>query len=114
MTEIQLQAMCWQHAWNHASGKLRHRIFAINNNANGSVINAMQKKASGLVAGIPDMCIICDDQKVIWIEFKSEKGKLSEQQIKIHKKFIEAKHIVYVVSSFHEFTSILESHKLLI
>lgn len=67
-------------------------------------------KASGLVAGIPDICILIEDRKVFWFEIKTEKGVLSESQKKIHSQWEKIGHIVFIVRSFDEFKNICNEY----
>lgn len=105
-SEIQLQAFCFQYAWNEAG--LRNRIFSINNNAKGSVVGAIQNVASGLMKGVPDVCILLLCGKVIWVEFKMPGAKLSPAQIKCHEKWREIGHSIYVCHTFEEFLNIIK------
>ena len=66
---------------------------------------AMVLKATGVVAGIPDLLILYNG--IHGIEFKTDKGVLSEAQKKIHKKWIEAGHNIYVVRSVEDFKKVV-------
>lgn len=54
-------------------------IFAIPNGGNRNVFEAKKLKDEGVLAGIPDLQIIADN-KVIFVEMKTRKGKLSKVQ----------------------------------
>lgn len=83
MTEEQFQQQCFLHAWNHESKFFRYRIFTIHNNAKDAR-QGLKLKSMGVLAGVPDMCILLNDRKVIWIELKKDyKQKLSDAQKKI-------------------------------
>lgn len=110
MSEIQIQSECFQWAWNHPSGKLKHKIFSINNNSKGSIINAVQMKASGLVPGIPDLCALLDDRKVFWFEIKTDKGTISESQKKIHMQWEQIGHVVFIIRSVDQFKNICNEY----
>jgi hypothetical protein len=49
--------------------------------------------------GWPDQAVLLPDNKIVWIEFKTEKGVVSPQQEFIHRKMWKAGHKVYVCRS---------------
>jgi len=62
-------------------------------------------KKMGLVPGIPDLQLILNHGKTIYIEVKNEKGKLSENQKRIHKILKNKGFDVYVskkILSYYE------------
>lgn len=58
-------------------------VTAINPLPGGSAKSGAQAKQLGLAAGIPDLLIVHHGHS-LWIELKSEKGKLSEAQKTVH------------------------------
>tara|TARA_R110000782_G_C14807783_1_gene412475 strand:- start:2342 stop:2614 length:273 start_codon:yes stop_codon:yes gene_type:complete len=68
------------------------------------------KVLSTLQRGLPDCCFIKDGD-VVFIEFKTDKGKLSPMQVKIHKKFKEHGVTVYVSRSKEETIRVLDEIK---
>ena len=77
-----------------------------------SVIAAKQagwyglKMVTTLVKGLPDRLFI-GYGKVVFIEYKCEKGVLSPKQKSIHKLFAQYGHTVHVARSVHETMEIL-------
>lgn len=57
-------------------------IFAIANGGHRNVIEATNLKRSGVVAGVPDICVAVPsgDSHGLWLECKIGKGALSEAQ----------------------------------
>jgi len=54
-----------------------------------------QRKDIGAVAGMPDLQIVLQDGKVIWVELKRTKGGvLSPEQKRVHKALEDLGHIV--------------------
>lgn len=106
--EKQLQAYCWQWAWN-TYPQLRYRLFQVHNNTS-NIVEAMQKKASGLVAGVPDMCLLLPSGKVVWIEFKFGENGLSDKQKKLHSSWKEINHIIIVIRSISVFKMTIETY----
>lgn len=101
MTETQLQAKCFQ--WAHNTfPQIRGLLFAVPNGGTRNKIEAMTLKATGTTAGIPDMILI---HPLTAFEFKSDKGKLSPNQMKIidmwRSKGIEV-HIIKTVEQFKD------------
>lgn len=109
MTEEQFQQQCFLHAWNHRSKFFRHRIFTIHNNAKNAR-QGLKLKSMGVLAGVPDMCIVLNDMKVIWIELKKDdKQKLSDAQKKLHEIWeLDFNHQIYVINCFDTFQHLIK------
>ena len=62
-------------------------IFAIPNGGRRGIIEATIMKKEGVLAGIPDLCIPVASfgYHALYIEMKTETGKLTESQKNIHK-----------------------------
>lgn len=82
MSEIKLQAKIFQHFWNNHP-ETRGLIFHVPNGGKRSKIEALQLKASGVVAGVPDL-IILNNGKAYGLELKTEIGAIRDTQIKLH------------------------------
>lgn len=108
-SELQIQAECWQWAWNKFPKQLRRKIYSINNNPR-NVIHGTQMQAAGCIAGILDMFILLPKQRIIWIEFKTDTGVLSKDQKKFISILNDLGHIHYIVRSFEQFQSIIYKH----
>lgn len=108
MTEEQFQQQCFLHAWNHESKFFRYRIFTIHNNAKDAR-QGLKLKSMGVLAGVPDMCILLNDRKVIWIELKKDyKQKLSDAQKKLHPIWELFNHPVHVINTFEGFEVLIK------
>jgi hypothetical protein len=105
MSEVQTQARAFQNLWN-ARPDLRGRIFAINNNSINGIKGAMNK-AMGVIAGVADMCFLKPNGKTCWIEWKTEIGKQSPQQITFQKLCLSLGHEYHIVRSEQEFLKII-------
>ena len=107
MTEEQFQQQCFLHAWNHPSKFFRYRIFTIHNNAKNKR-QGKKLQSMGVLAGVPDMCILLNDRKVIWVELKKDdKQTLSPSQKKLHPIWEKFNHHVNVVNDFEMFKNII-------
>lgn len=83
MSEIKLQSTLFLKVWNELP-QTRYLFFHVPNGGKRSKIEAMQLKASGVIAGIPDMLLIWNGILYAF-ELKTEIGKLSASQIELHK-----------------------------
>jgi hypothetical protein len=105
MSEIQIQAKCFQWLWNTHSAT-RRCFFAVPNQGTRSAVTTLQLKASGLVPGIPD-CILVWKGRAYGFEFKTDTGVLSVAQQLVHTAW-SGHAEVFVVRSFEEFRVIVE------
>lgn len=107
MSEIQLQAKIFQHYWNNHP-QTRGLIFHVPNGGKRSKIEASQLKASGVVAGIPDL-IALNNGMCYGIELKRDEGKwkVSDEQAKIHAAWKANGIPVYVCDDYESAISII-------
>jgi len=105
MSEATLQSKAFQNLWN-LRPDLRGRVFAINNNSVGGARGAMNK-AMGVVSGVADMCFLKANGKTCWIEWKTESGKQSPEQIKFQALCLSLGHEYHIVRSEQEFLSVI-------
>lgn len=107
MTEDQLQAKCYQWAYNNHP-HLRGLIFSVPNGSTRHIAEAVKLKATGLTPGIPDILIIYPGDHIAGYEFKTETGVLSTAQIKIHGIWSAVGIKVDVVRSFEQWEIIIK------
>ena len=105
MNETATQAKAFQNLWN-ARPDLRGRIFAINNNSINGIKGAMNK-AMGVIAGVADMCYLKPEGKTCWIEWKTDIGRQSPQQVTFEKLCRSLGHEYHIVRSEEEFLKII-------
>ena len=78
-------------------------------------------KKMGMVPGVPDLCILYNEieelhpyrtesPRTLFIELKTEKGKLSKVQEIVHKKFESVGHDVEVARSLDDVIEILKNY----
>ncbi len=100
-SELALQAQMFQWAWN-TYPQTRRLLFHVPNGGNRSAREGMQFKASGVIAGIPDLLFIWNG-KTYGFEVKTLTGTVSKVQSDLHSIW-EANGIsVKVVRSLEEF-----------
>lgn len=98
--EIRLQAKCFQHTWN-MHPETRYCIFHVPNGGLRSKVEAMQLKASGVIAGIPDILFIWKGNLYAF-EFKTLKGIVRESQKKIHEIWRKQGVPTIIIRTFEE------------
>jgi hypothetical protein len=105
MSEASIQSKAFQNLWN-SRPDLRGRIFAINNNSVGGARGAMNK-AMGVVAGVADMCYLKPEGQTCFIEWKTETGKQSPEQVKFQQLCLSLGHEYHIVRSEAEFLAVI-------
>ena len=105
MSEALIQSKAFQNLWN-TRPDLRGRVFAINNNSVGSARGAMNK-AMGVVKGVADMCYLKPEGQTVWIEWKTETGRQSPEQVKFQELCLSLGHEYHIVRSEQEFLAVI-------
>lgn len=105
--EERMQARCFQGFWNKYP-LLRRCLFSVPNGGTRNALEVSRMKAGGLVPGIPDMIFVYSG-RAYGIEMKTEKGVLSDEQVKCHRAFDSQGVPVYVVRSEEQFWAVVES-----
>lgn len=106
-TEDQLQAKCYQ--WFHNSfPSLRGLLFHIPNGGYRGKIEASRLKSTGVVPGIPDLCLVYFE-RTYFFELKTEIGIISQVQRDIHQLFKKHCEDVYVIRDFETFQDLINS-----
>jgi len=81
-SEIQIQTEMFQWAWN-TYPQTRRLLFHVPNGGNRSAREGMQFKASGVIAGVPDLLFIWNGQ-TYGFEVKTQSGTVSKVQSDLH------------------------------
>src|SRR5690348_1860369 len=84
-SELQLQSACFQWAWN-THPETRRLLAHIPNGSSRNKVEAVQLKASGVVAGWPDLMLVWKG-RVHAFELKLPHGTVSPEQREIHRLF---------------------------
>lgn len=105
-TEDRLQAYCvkW---FNNEYPAWRGLLFAIPNGGLRDKRTANLLVATGVVAGVSDLCLIMPEGKTVWIETKLPYNDKSNAQEIWERKIMERGHIYLVYKSFEEFKNII-------
>lgn len=107
MTELQLQAKCFQWAWNQYP-ETRKLLFHVPNGGTRHAREAMALKASGVVPGIPDMPFVWRG-RLYAFEFKVGSNGLSGDQQETIRRWVEHGVECYVIREFDDFKSIFQT-----
>ena len=56
-------------------------VFAIPNGSQRTASGRPANAVAGLLPGAPDLCVVLPEGRVVWFEVKSDKGRVSANQI---------------------------------
>jgi len=59
-------------------------VFAIPNGSQRTASGRPANAVAGLLPGAPDLCVVLPEGRVLWLEVKSDKGRVSSNQILVH------------------------------
>ena len=79
--------------WLRGKGAL---VFHIPNGMRSGPVTGARFKRLGVLAGVPDLCFVLHGGKVVWIEMKKIKGKVSKEQMAVHEQMMHLGHIVVI------------------
>lgn len=77
-------------------------VFAIPNGSQRTASGRPANAVAGLLPGAPDLCLVLRGGRVIWFEVKSDKGRISPNQILVHGIFNSLGHSCPVVRSIDD------------
>lgn len=104
MTEhqIQVQLFRWWHI--SASEDKHDLLFAIPNGGARNAITGAMLKSEGVKRGVPDMFLALPihGKHGLWIELKTEKGRLTSEQVHMCQKLSEQGYAVRTCYGFDE------------
>lgn len=105
MLEDSILSRCHVWMWN-TYPDLRYCTWHVANERATSKLQGAILKGKGVVSGVPDY-VVNAAGKTYYFEFKSEKGKLSENQIKCHESLKKQGFEVYVIRNEQEFKNVI-------
>lgn len=91
--------------------QFKHNFFHIQNErVNLTKIQQINRYNMGVVAGCPDICVILDKGKTLWIEVKSTNGRIQDSQKQFHQMLknlghhvIIARDVCTVITALHDY-----------
>ena len=90
---------CWSKIFEDDA---RPIVFHTPNGGSRDAREASNLKVQGVLAGVPDLCIVLPQGCVIWVEMKARDGRVSHAQVELHNDFRELGHTVLVAFSAEE------------
>jgi len=103
-SELQIQGICFQWAWN-TYANTRRLLFHVPNGGKRSKVEAAWLKSSGVISGIPDLLLVWG-KTIHAFEMKTEKGTVSDAQAAVHKAWATQGIIVHIVRTVDDFKRI--------
>lgn len=88
----------------HLDGLAQNQAFKwfhVPNGGKRGILTAKKLKAQGVKRGVADVCIILPEQKVIWIELKTQSGTLGIDQKQFCNDITELGHKYYPIYCAH-------------
>lgn len=87
-------------------------FYAVPNGANKSIIAAVKFKREGLKRGVPDchLPVPNDEHHGLWIEFKSKRGVVSDEQKQWIEDLRNAGHRVEICRSLEDAIEVTKSY----
>ena len=107
-SEDKIQADCFKWLWMNYP-QTRRLYFSIPLGGLRTPQGAAVLMATGAVKGTPDTClaVAANGFNALYIEFKTDTGKLSPEQVKSHEALKKAGNAVVIVRSMQEFQGIV-------
>ena len=111
MSESKIQAKCYQ--WYNNNFCLKHHnprgiMFSIPNELAGSnSIAMMQAIAIGLTSGVSDTIVILPKSKILFIEFKDEKGRQSDKQKVFETRILNLGYEYHLIRDVETFKALI-------
>lgn len=84
-------------------------VFACANGGSRNYLEAVNLKRSGLLAGVSDLIIVLQN-KVVFVELKTDKGKQQETQKKFEKEVIKRGHKYLLWRSLKDCQDFIEEY----
>lgn len=103
--EHQIQAAIVEF-WN-LRGRRDLDLFAIPNGGIRNIVTAKKLKREGVRSGVPDMCVVLDQGRVGWLECKAPKGRLSDEQKELAKRWQARGHLYAIVRDVRDAAIVL-------
>ncbi len=88
----------------------KFRFFHIPNGGSRHKAEAARLKKSGVMPGVPDLCVVLQDGRTIWIEVKSASGKLSADQLDWFLWLAGEGHEAHCAKSVYDIERIMKPH----
>ena len=84
-------------------------VIAIPNGARRTPSGYAANAVAGLTPGAPDLVVVLPEGRVLWLEVKAPKGRVSENQVFVHERMNDLGHTIHIVRSIEEVRSIMDN-----
>jgi hypothetical protein len=101
ISELRLQQECFMWFTN-TYPQLRGLFFRIKNEGINRISGAIGK-ATGIIPGVADSCLIIPNREACFIEFKILKGKQSAAQLGWSLKVVKNGHLYFIIKTLNAF-----------
>lgn len=108
-SEARLQQQCYM--WFHNNYPQHRGLFFKIKNEGYNAIRGARDKATGIVPGVGDMCLLVPNDRACFFEFKTEVGKQSLVQKEWEAKVKVSGHYYFLIKTLETFQYLC--HKLL-
>lgn len=89
--------------WSDIPTADRPIVFHVPNGGSRNALEATNLKVQGVLAGVPDLCLVLPRARVLWIEMKEPGGGFtSKWQKALHKDFAALGHTTITAFSVHD------------
>lgn len=88
--------------WHLLPREMRPIVFHVPNGGGRDAREAMNLKTQGVLAGIPDLGILCPQGEIAWVEMKAKDGRVSPMQTDLHAHLTDLGHEPIVAYSAEE------------
>ena len=112
LSESAIQQQCY--LWFNNTYCLKHHeprllIFSVPNEGKNA-IEQSRKKATGMLAGASDTIVVLPN-KVLFIEFKDDKGRQSDKQKEFEERVNKLGFEYYIIRSLEEFKQLIKQNR---
>jgi len=88
----------------------KFRFFHIPNGGSRHPAEAARLKKAGVMPGVPDLCIVLDGGRTIWIEVKTATGMSSKAQADWGSWLIFKDHASHIARNVYDVEEIMKPH----
>ena len=112
LSEGKIQQQCY--LWFNNTYCLKHHeprllMFSVPNEGKNA-IEQSRKKATGMLAGVSDTIVVLPN-KVLFIEFKDDKGRRSDKQNEFEERVNKLGFEYFVIRSLEEFKQLIRENR---
>ena len=112
--EAKIQSQCYKWFTNNYCLKTHQKrgiMFSVPNELAGrNKISTILAKSTGLTSGVADTIVILPNSKILFVEFKTKKGRQSESQKEFEMRITNLNLDYFIIRSFEEFKNLINNY----